>query len=82
MREWVCTGALVDRECRDAGCGRPSGDLARIGDQDVEAVEQEGDGFLVGWESQDDGEVLRNSREAFDIAGDYWGVVRIMNKCS
>lgn len=40
--------------------------------QHIEPVEEEGDVFLVGWEGEDDGEVVGDAWEGFDIAGDYW----------
>jgi hypothetical protein len=40
--------------------------------QAIEAVKQEADVFLVGWEGEDYGEVFGEAWEGGDIAGDYW----------
>lgn len=40
--------------------------------QAIEAVKQEADVLLVGWEREDYGEVFGKAWEGGDIAGDYW----------
>jgi hypothetical protein len=43
--------------------------------QAIEAVKQEADVFLVGWEGEDYGEVFGETGEGGDIAGDYWEMI-------